>query len=317
MSECHRDFVHCVTAIVSMRRGGHSRHAAIMAMSTCRCGVKRQILLDSRSVVWRNRGDIYAEIPRSSGSQDPRLATRRRAPSAPRAHPRRTVSPGSVFRPARPCPGEIRNGPAPPGRGTVGHRRRRRVQRQSPGLLRGGRGVRDRWAARFAAEAPGAEACPQMLRGDPRFRGALVRARRGRRRDGGDRPALPGHDSSTLPRPGLDPAEKKTDGVGGGSITAPRDAAYLQAQYEAVRRMAAARPPHAEPAPGCVLLMSRGLPAWLEVVQRVAPRGGDTTRVAVPGGHWPTDAVTRAVRSDLTQILAGLVLACAQEEVRV
>jgi hypothetical protein len=81
--------------------------------------------------------------------------------------------------------------------------------------------------------------------------------------------------------------------------------------------MAAARPPHAEPAPGCVLLMSRGLPAWLEVVQRVAPRGDDTPRVAVPGGHGPTDAATRAVRSDLTQILAGLVLACAQEEVRV
>lgn len=81
--------------------------------------------------------------------------------------------------------------------------------------------------------------------------------------------------------------------------------------------MAAARPPHAEPAPGCGLLMARGLPAWLEVVQRVAPRRGDTTPVAVPGVHGPTDAATLAVRADLTQLLAGLVLACAQEEVRV
>jgi hypothetical protein len=209
MSECHEDFVHCVTPIVSNRRRGHSQRAATATINAGRSEVLRQILVDIRSVEWRNHGDIYAEVPRASGSQDRRLATRRRAPSAPRAHPRRAVSPGSVFRPARPCPSQIRNGPAPPGRGTVGHRRRRRVQRQSPSLLRGGRGVRDRRAARAAAEAPRAEACPQMLRGDPRFRGALVRVRRGPRRDGGDRPALPGHDSSTLPRPGLDPAEKK------------------------------------------------------------------------------------------------------------
>lgn len=81
-----------------------------------------------------------------------------------------------------------------------------------------------------------------------------------------------------------------------------------------MRRLAAARLPHAEPPPGCVLLMSRGLPAWLELVQRVAPRRGETPPVAVLGVHKPTDAA--AGRSDLTQLLAGLVLACAQEEVR-
>lgn len=81
--------------------------------------------------------------------------------------------------------------------------------------------------------------------------------------------------------------------------------------------MAAARPPHAEPAPGCVVLMSRGLPAWLQVVQRVAPRPGDTTPVAMPAVQGPTDAATLVGRSDLTRLLAGLVLACAQEELRV
>jgi hypothetical protein len=63
--------------------------------------------------------------------------------------------------------------------------------------------------------------------------------------------------------------------------------------------------------------MSRGLPAWLEVVQRVAPRRGDTPRLAVLGAPGPTHAATLAVRADLTQLLAGLVLAYAQEEVRV
>lgn len=81
--------------------------------------------------------------------------------------------------------------------------------------------------------------------------------------------------------------------------------------------MAAARTPHAEPAPGCGLLMARGLPAWLQVVQRVAPRRGATTPVVGPGADGPSDAATLAVRSDLTQLLAALVLACAQEEVRV
>jgi hypothetical protein len=65
-----------------------------------------------------------------------------------------------------------------------------------------------------------------------------------------------------------------------------------------------------------VLLMSRGLPAWLELVQRVAPRRGDAPPVAVAAVHGPTDGATVAGRSDLTQLLAGLVLACAQEEVR-
>jgi hypothetical protein len=53
--------------------------------------------------------------------------------------------------------------------------------------------------------------------------------------------------------------------------------------------------------------MSRGLPAWLEVVQRVAPHRDDGPRAAGPGAPGRTDAVTLAVRSDLTHLLAGLV----------
>jgi hypothetical protein len=84
-----------------------------------------------------------------------------------------------------------------------------------------------------------------------------------------------------------------------------------------MRRAATTASSHAEPAPGCVLLMSRGLPAWLEVVQRVAPRRGDGPRDAAgPGVHGPTNAAPLAVRSDLTQLLAGLILACTHEEVR-
>jgi len=83
-----------------------------------------------------------------------------------------------------------------------------------------------------------------------------------------------------------------------------------------MRRAATAASSHAESAPGCVLLMSRGLPAWLAVVQRVAPRRGDGPRAAGPDIQERTDAATLAVRSDLTHVLAGLILACTQEEVR-
>jgi hypothetical protein len=62
--------------------------------------------------------------------------------------------------------------------------------------------------------------------------------------------------------------------------------------------------------------MARGLPAWLEVVQRVAPRRDDGPRAAGPDAQGRPDAVTLAVRSDLTRVLAGLILACTQEEVR-
>lgn len=68
---------------------------------------------------------------------------------------------------------------------------------------------------------------------------------------------------------------------------------------------------------GCVLLMTRGLPAWIDVVQRVVSRDTDPVRAPERGGDRVLDVSPPGVRADLTRLLAGLVLACAQEEVSV
>ena len=214
MSECHRDFVQCVTFITSRPARRLSTVGPETAFYADVSADLRQIPLDVRSGEWRNCGDTYAEISHASGSQDRRPATRRCAPSPSRAHPRPGVPHRPVLRPPRPGPGEIRDGAAPPGRGTDGHRRGGGVQRQSPGLLRNRRGVRGRRPAGAAAEAAGAEARAQMHRGDPRLRRALGRAGRGSRRCGGDRSALPHHDSPPLARARVGPAENKTSGGG-------------------------------------------------------------------------------------------------------
>jgi hypothetical protein len=77
-----------------------------------------------------------------------------------------------------------------------------------------------------------------------------------------------------------------------------------------------ARSPQAEPAPGCALLMARGLAAWLEVAARVAPPPRSDPRAALEGPA-PRDLTALTGRSALTHVLATLVLAYAQEEGRV
>ena len=61
-----------------------------------------------------------------------------------------------------------------------------------------------------------------------------------------------------------------------------------------------------------VLLMTRGMPAWLDAVTTLSPpdRAGRDTRAAMEGR--PLD-LAPPIRSELTRLLASLVLTCAQE----
>ena len=63
-----------------------------------------------------------------------------------------------------------------------------------------------------------------------------------------------------------------------------------------------------------VLLMTRGMPAWLDAVTTLSPpaRAGRGTRSGLDSS--PLD-LAPPVRSELTRLLASLVLACAQEGV--
>lgn len=96
-------------------------------------------------------------------------------------------------------------------------------------------------------------------------------------------------------------------------MTSPHAAAYLQNQYETVRCDATAGTTSGWHGQGCALLMSRGLPAWLDVVQRVMPHASAPPPCVERDACGAPGAALTGGRADLTRLLANLVLACAQE----
>jgi len=81
-------------------------------------------------------------------------------------------------------------------------------------------------------------------------------------------------------------------------------------QYEALRREALEVAPFGPRGHGLALLLARGLPAWLTALPALVP----------PRPRHPVDApqaeraprLLPVARVELTTVLAGLVLACAQ-----
>ena len=88
------------------------------------------------------------------------------------------------------------------------------------------------------------------------------------------------------------------------------DAAYVLDQYEALRREALEVAPFAPRGHGLALFITRGLPAWLTALTALAPsrpaRAVDARRAE------PASRLLPAARGELTTVLAGMVLACAQ-----
>jgi hypothetical protein len=87
---------------------------------------------------------------------------------------------------------------------------------------------------------------------------------------------------------------------------------YVIEQYEALRREALEVAPFGPRGHGLALLVTRGLPAWLTALTALAPstprRPVDTPRAE------PSPRLLPAARVELTTVLAGLVLACAEPE---
>ena len=91
------------------------------------------------------------------------------------------------------------------------------------------------------------------------------------------------------------------------------NAAYVRDQYELLRREATAADPMGPRGHGLVLLMTRGISAWLETVQTLTPRAiapaeHTASLTEADGTTWKADD-----RAELTRILASLVLTCVQE----
>jgi hypothetical protein len=81
-------------------------------------------------------------------------------------------------------------------------------------------------------------------------------------------------------------------------------------QYEALRREALEVAPFGPRGHGLALLVARGLPAWLTALTALVP-SRPTRAVDEPRGERAL-RLPLAARVELTTVLAGLVLACAE-----
>jgi hypothetical protein len=88
------------------------------------------------------------------------------------------------------------------------------------------------------------------------------------------------------------------------------DPAHVVEQYEAVRREALDGAPFAPRGHGLALLLARGLPAWLTALTALVP--SRPIRPVNEGRVERSPQLLPAARVELTTILAGLVLECAQ-----
>ena len=96
-------------------------------------------------------------------------------------------------------------------------------------------------------------------------------------------------------------------------MTSPVHAAFVREQYELLRREATTADPLGPRGHGLVLLMTRGISAWLDTVQTLTPRAIAPVAhtAAMTGAECPTWKV--GDRAELTRVLASLVLTCVEE----
>jgi hypothetical protein len=88
------------------------------------------------------------------------------------------------------------------------------------------------------------------------------------------------------------------------------DAHYAVAQYEALRREALEVAPFGPRGHGLVLLLTRGLPAWLVALTALGPSRPGRPLAETPAELRPW--LLPSARLELTTVLAGMVLACTQ-----
>lgn len=88
------------------------------------------------------------------------------------------------------------------------------------------------------------------------------------------------------------------------------DAQYAVAQYEAVRREALEVAPVGPRGHGLALLLTRGLSAWLAALTALGP--SRSARALDETSAEPRPRLLPSARTELTTVLADMVLACAQ-----
>ena len=84
-------------------------------------------------------------------------------------------------------------------------------------------------------------------------------------------------------------------------------------QYEIVRQDAATPDVRARQGHGLVLLLTRGMPAWLDAVSTLSLPRAQGEHETPARSRGPVLDLPPPVRSEFTRVLASLVLTCAQE----
>jgi hypothetical protein len=91
------------------------------------------------------------------------------------------------------------------------------------------------------------------------------------------------------------------------------DAPTVLEHYEALRREATAMTPGGPRGHGLALFLRRGLSGWLAALTALTPPRPLPPPVPAAGPPPPGPRLEPAARTELTTVLAGMVLACAAE----
>jgi hypothetical protein len=87
-------------------------------------------------------------------------------------------------------------------------------------------------------------------------------------------------------------------------------------QYEALRRDVLAAGSSFDRGLGLSLFLTRGMSAWLSAVTALMPRSPRPAMISGPAQFERMPVLAPSVRSDLTVMLADMVLACSVEVAR-
>jgi hypothetical protein len=94
------------------------------------------------------------------------------------------------------------------------------------------------------------------------------------------------------------------------------DSNQVLEQYEALRRDVLAMGSSFDRGPGLTLFLTRGMSTWLAAVTALMPRSPRPAISSEPPRFERLPALAPSVRSDLTVMLADMVLACSVEGTR-
>lgn len=92
-----------------------------------------------------------------------------------------------------------------------------------------------------------------------------------------------------------------------------RDGDHLLGQYEALRREALAAGSSVDRGLGLSLFLTRGMSAWLTAVTALMPRSTRPAMISELPRYDRMPVLAPSLRSDLTVMLADMVLACSME----